>query len=199
MINYDFASPRSASGEQLTASATTDKETSSATITVLVTMENYADTTIILVVSAEEAFGVQYQTHIQDIGWETDWRTDGELSGTEGQSKRLEALKVELTGDVPAGATIDTEAHVQNYGNMGPFAMGTAAGTSGAGLRLENICLTLENLPGYTILYDVHVEKQGWLRDENDASTWFKSGETAGTSGLSLRLEGIRIKLVKSE
>ena len=198
-ISYGFASPLSVSGENLTASAATDSATSSATITVLVTMENYADTTIILVVSEEEAFGVQYQTHIQDIGWETDWRTDGALSGTFGQSKRLEALKVELTGDVPTGATIDTEVHVQNYGNMGPFAMGTAAGTTGKGLRLENICLTLKNLPGYTLLYDVHVQNQGWLRDENDSSTWFKSGETAGTSALSLRLEGIRIKLVKDQ
>lgn len=77
--------------------------------------------------------------------------------------------------------------------------MGTAAGTSGLGLRLENICLTLKNLPGYTLLYNVHVQNQGWLRDENDSSSWFESGEVAGTAALSLRLEGIRIKLVKNE
>lgn len=147
----------------------------------------------------DSAVGIRYQTHIQDIGWETDWKTDGVLSGTSGQSKRLEALKVELTGDVPVGATIETSVHVQNYGNLGPFAMGTAAGTSGLSLRLENICLTMNNLPGYSLRYNVHVQNQGWLRDENDSSNWFKSGETAGTAGLSLRLEGILIKLVKDE
>ncbi|MBI4857292.1 MAG: hypothetical protein HY818_11200 [Acetobacterium woodii] len=197
-ITYGFASPLSASGEQLTA-AVEERASLSVTITVRVTMENYADTTITLVVTQAEAIGVQYQTHIQDIGWENDWKTDGTLSGTFGQSKRLEALKVKLTGDFPAGATIDTEVHVQNYGNLGPFNMGTTAGTTGEGLRLENICLTLKNLPGYTLFYDVHVQNQGWLRDENDSSTWFKSGETAGTVALGLRLEGIRIKLVKTE
>ncbi|MBU4439794.1 MAG: hypothetical protein L6276_05335, partial [Acetobacterium sp.] len=198
-LTYGFLNPLSASGEQVTASAETTALT--ATITVLVSMENYADTTINVVIgdSPAAAIGVQYQTHVQDYGWENDWTTDGNLSGTYGQSKRLEALKVELTGDVPAGATIDTEVHVQNQGNLGPFAMGTEAGTTGLGLRLENICLTLKNLPGYTLLYNVHVQNQGWLRDENDSSSWFKSGETAGTSALSLRLEGIRIKLVKSE
>lgn len=198
-LTYGFRNPLSTSGEPVTAAAETTALT--ATITVLVSMENYADTIINVVIgdSPAAAIGVQYQTHVQDYGWENDWSTDGNLSGTYGQSKRLEALKVELTGDVPTGATIDTSVHVQNQGNLGPFAMGTEAGTTGKGLRLENICLTLNNLPGYTLLYNVHVQNQGWLRDENDSSTWFKSGEVAGTSALSLRLEGIRIKLVKSE
>ncbi|MEO1814556.1 MAG: GLUG motif-containing protein [Acetobacterium sp.] len=170
-----------------------------ATITVLVTMENYEDTTLTVVVSEAEPIGLRYQTHIQDYGWENDWVTAGALSGTAGQSKRLEALKVELTGDVPAGASIETAVHVQNQGDLGPFAMGSAAGTSGLGLRLENICLTLTNLPGYSLRYNVHVQNQGWLRDEADPSSWFTSGEVAGTAGQSLRLEGIRMVLVEDE
>ncbi|PKL03417.1 MAG: hypothetical protein CVV55_00065 [Synergistetes bacterium HGW-Synergistetes-2] len=169
------------------------------TITVLVSMENYQDTTLTLVLGETEPLGVRYLTHIQDIGWETDWVTAGALSGTSGQSKRLEALKIELTGDLPADASIDTAVHVQNQGDLGPFAMGTAAGTSGLGLRLENICLTLHNLPGYSLRYNVHVQNQGWLRDEADRSRWFTSGEVAGTAALGLRLEGLRIELVKDE
>jgi uncharacterized protein YjdB len=96
-----------------------------------VKMENYEDTTITLVVSGTEppatALGVRYLTHIQDSGWETEWKTAGALSGTYVQSKRLEALKVELTGDLPPGASIETTVHVQNQGNLGPFAMGSAA------------------------------------------------------------------------
>ncbi|RHP47428.1 serine protease, partial [Coprobacillus sp. AF31-1BH] len=30
---------------------------------------------------------IQYQTHIENIGWQ-GWKTDGEMSGTSGQSKR---------------------------------------------------------------------------------------------------------------
>jgi hypothetical protein len=140
--------------------------------------------------------GVEYKTHIQDYGWETQWISDGDLSGTVGESKRLEALRVELTGDAPLGAKIETWVHVQNYGDLGPFTMGTAAGTSSQGLRLERIRLVLSGLSGYELRYNVQVQNKGWLRDETDSSTWFVSGETAGTEGEGLRLEGIRIKLV---
>ncbi|MEA4806852.1 hypothetical protein [Acetobacterium wieringae] len=141
--------------------------------------------------------GVQYKTHIQDKGWESNWISDGNLSGTVGEGKRLEGLRVELVGSVPVTANIQTYVHVQNRGDMGPFPMGNMAGTEGQGLRLESIRLVLNNLPGYTIKYNVQVQNKGWLRDEDDDSTWFKSGETAGTAGQSLRLEGIRIKLVQ--
>lgn len=140
--------------------------------------------------------GVQYKTHIQDKGWEAIWKTDGSLSGTVGEGKRLEALKIELTGDVPEEAEILTYVHVQNEGDLGPFSMGELAGTEGKGLRLERIRLELNDLPGYELKYNVQVQNQGWLKDENDPSKWYSSGETAGTTGKGLRLEAIRIKLV---
>ena len=77
--------------------------------------------------------GVQYKTHIQDKGWETNFKTGGELSGTVGEAKRLEGLIVQLVGSLPAGANIETYVHVQNQGDKGPFAMGTNAGTEGLG------------------------------------------------------------------
>lgn len=140
---------------------------------------------------------VQYKTHVQDKGWESNWINNGDISGTVGEGKRLEGLRVELLGSVPVTANIQTFVHVQNRGDMGPFPMGNMAGTEGQGLRLESIRLVLNNLPGYTIMYNVQVQNKGWLRDEDDDSTWFKSGETAGTVGQSLRLEGIRIKIVQ--
>ncbi|WKY46953.1 hypothetical protein Q5O24_11365 [Eubacteriaceae bacterium ES3] len=141
--------------------------------------------------------GVEYKTHIQDYGWESEWKEDGVLSGTVGQGKRLEALRIELTGNYPSDAEIQTYVHVQNYGDKGPFTMGQDAGTSGEGLRLERIRLVLKNLPAYTLAYNVQVENYGWLRDEYDTTDWFRSGEVAGTTGMGLRLEGIRIELIK--
>lgn len=141
--------------------------------------------------------GVEYKTHVQDKGWEANWVTDGGISGTVGEGKRLEALKVQLYGSVPANANIVAYVHVQNRGNLGPFSMGNLAGTEGQGLRLESIRLVLNSMPGYTIKYDVQVQNKGWLKDENDVTTWFGSGATAGTVGEGLRLEGIKIKLVE--
>ena len=46
-------------------------------------------------VKAKESASVKYQTHVQDIGWQ-DWVKDGEISGTEGQSKRLEAIQIRI-------------------------------------------------------------------------------------------------------
>nr|WP_320026800.1 hypothetical protein [uncultured Acetobacterium sp.] len=141
--------------------------------------------------------GVEYKTHVQDKGWESVWKTNGVVSGTVGEGKRLEALEVQLSGDFPSSASIETYVHVQNRGNLGPFYMGSDAGTEGAGLRLESIRLVLTNMPGYVLKYNVQVQNKGWLRNETDDSTWFQSGETAGTAGEGLRLEGIRIKLVQ--
>jgi hypothetical protein len=141
--------------------------------------------------------GVQYKTHIQDYGWETAWKSNGALSGTVGESKRLEALLVGLTGSLPQGASIQTYVHVQNRGDLGPFAMGNEAGTSGQGLRLESIRLVLNNMPGYRLLYNVQVQNKGWLKDASNPETWFKNGEMAGTSGEGLRLEGLRVKIVE--
>lgn len=150
-------------------------------------------------VTTTATYGVQYKTHIQDYGWESAWKSNGALSGTVGESKRLEALRVELTGaDLPFGANIQTYVHVQNEGDLGPFDMGSLAGTEGKGLRLERITLNLRNLPDYQLRYNVQVQNVGWLRDENDVSTWFVSGESAGTSGKGYRLEGIKITLVET-
>ena len=126
------------------------------------------------VITATTAPGVQYQTHIQNLGWETDWKTNGVISGTVGKGLRLEAFFVELTGSYPSDANIVASVHVQNLGNLGPFDMGEEVGTDGLSLRLEEIVLSLENMPGYTLRYNVHVQNQGWLRDPDDSTDWFE-------------------------
>ena len=45
----------------------------------------------------EEDVKVKYSSHIQDYGWETEFsKVDGQVSGTQGQNKRIEAIKVAL-------------------------------------------------------------------------------------------------------
>lgn len=50
--------------------------------------------------------------------------------------------------------------------------------------------LTGEMAQNYDIYYRVHVQNYGWL-------AWTKNGGNAGTEGMSLRMEGIQIQLVK--
>ncbi|GAA0105701.1 hypothetical protein UT300013_23250 [Paraclostridium sordellii] len=132
--------------------------------------------------------GIIYQTHIQDYGWQ-DWKSNGEISGTEGQSKRLEAIRINLKNIVPQ-ADINYRAHVQDYGWQDWKSNGEISGTEGQGKRLEAIQLKLVNAPGYHLEYRVHVQDIGW-------QDWKTDGEISGTSGQSKRLEAIQVKLVK--
>ncbi|MEA4806856.1 Ig-like domain-containing protein [Acetobacterium wieringae] len=144
--------------------------------------------------TTSQAVGVSYHTHIQNVGWETNWVSNSITSGTYGQSLRLEGIEIKLTGDVPDGAKIEYRTHVQNVGWETYWANnGGTAGTQGMGLRLEGIQIRLVNMPDYSIEYRTHVQNVGW------ETNWAKDGETAGTQGQSLRLEGIQIRIIKED
>ena len=81
--------------------------------------------------------------HIQDKGWvHYDNIEHDTLLGTKGQSLRLEALKLNLTG-VP-DKTLCYEVHVQNIGWQGKKKAGETAGTTGKSYRIEAVKLWLE-------------------------------------------------------
>lgn len=130
---------------------------------------------------------VQYQGHVEDIGWQ-DIKIDGGLSGTEGKSLRLEALKIN-TINLPKGVTIKYQAHVQDIGWQNWKNEGEIAGTSGRGLRVEAIRIQLNGTENYSIMYRMHVQDIGW-------QDWCYDGETAGTQGMLKRTEAIEIKIV---
>lgn len=133
--------------------------------------------------------GVKYQSHVQNIGWQTVVN-DGIKSGTEGKGLRVEALKINLK-NAPAGAKIKYQVHVQNKGWQDWVYDGTLAGTEGKALRIEGIRIKLENAPGYSIAYDTHVQNIGW-------QGWVYNGELAGTTGKGFRIEALKIKVVKT-
>lgn len=135
---------------------------------------------------------VQYQTHVQTYGWQ-EWVCDGDMSGTSGESKRLEGIRIQLYKPEYDGS-IKYRTHVQTYGWMAWTSDGEINGTSGESKRLEaiQIKLTGEMAEHYDIYYRVHAQKYGWL-------DWAKNGEYAGTAGLSKRLEGIEIVMVKKD
>ncbi len=136
---------------------------------------------------------VKYSTHVQDIGW-MQYRGDGSTSGTTGQSKRLEGIKIELGSPVTSkySGSIQYKTHIQNIGwESGWKSNGALSGTTGRSLRLEaiQIKLTGELANKYDIYYRVHAQNFGWLG-------WAKNGASAGTEGYAYRLEAIQIQLV---
>ncbi len=143
---------------------------------------------------------IQYRTHVQTYGWQ-DYVSDDAMSGTEGEAKRLEAIQIELTGEMAEHYDIYYRVHSQTYGWLGWAKNGEKAGSSNYAKRLEGIQIVLVEkggeAPGTTdgayrhpwIGYNTHVQTFGWQGYKFD-------GETAGTSGLSKRLEGIQLKLI---
>lgn len=151
--------------------------------------DKYATETQNQTESSNKEINVMYNTHIQNVGWEKDFsKKDGETSGTQGKSLRLEAIKIKL-GETSENIGIKYQTHVENVGWQGWKKNGELSGTKGKSLRLEGIKIQLENTEKYSVMYRVHVQDIGW-------QAWKSDGELAGTTGLSKRLEAIEIKIV---
>lgn len=138
----------------------------------------------------EKGMEIQYQSHVQDIGWQ-NWVKNGELSGTTGQAKAIEAMHISLV-NATAGGNIEYRAHVQDIGWQGWVKNGAQTGTTGRALPMEavNIRLTGALSEKYDIYYRTHCRDFGWLG-------WAKNGESAGSEGYAKNIEAIEIKLVK--
>jgi len=80
---------------------------------------------------------IEYRTHVQSYGWEADWRTEGEVSGTEGEAKRLEALQIRLTGDLATKYDVYYRTHIQSIGWTDWARNGEECGSAGYGYRME--------------------------------------------------------------
>lgn len=135
----------------------------------------------------QAAASVTYRTQIQKVGWQ-GWRKDGSMSGTSGKARRLEAIKVKLSG-VSGG--IKYRTHVQKKGWQGWKSNGATSGTVGKGLRLEAIQIKLTGAAASQcdVWYRVHAQKFGWMG-------WARNGSSAGTEGYAYRLEAIEIKVL---
>ena len=139
---------------------------------------------------------VRYTTHVQSIGWQGDendankWFVNGSMAGTSGRAKRLEGIKIRVSGNSSLGIQYTT--HCQTYGWLPWSSNGEMNGTQGEAKRLEaiKIRLTGKDKDKYDVYYRVHAQSYGWLG-------WAKNGACAGTAGQGKRLEGIQILVVK--
>ncbi|MBC3889173.1 hypothetical protein GH810_12700 [Acetobacterium paludosum] len=161
-------------------------------------------------VATASTIGVEYRGHVQDYGdspTDGSWVQSDNQLGTTGESKRIEGFSIRLTGTIPAGASIRYNVHIENEGwQNNPDNItntynwkkdGDFAGSEGKSQRVEAIEIVLvdaygNTLPDYSVQYMVHGENYGWNQG------WKADGEIAGTVGLSLRLESIKIKVVET-
>jgi hypothetical protein len=130
--------------------------------------------------------GLQYRGHVQDGGW-LPFVREGDIAGTIGQARRMEAVRIRLVGS--AAFDVCYSVHVQDGGWTTEVCDGATAGTTGEGRRMEAVRIRLRGAPaGCGVRYQSHVQGLGWmpLVDNNTIS---------GTTGQARRLEGLRVEL----
>ncbi|OUP49753.1 GH25 family lysozyme [Lachnoclostridium sp. An181] len=139
--------------------------------------------------TSEKKNQIGYNAHVQDIGWQ-GWKQEGQIAGTTGQKKRLEAIQIQIQ-NLKYSGNILYRTHIQNIGWQSWKENGEISGTTGEKLQIEaiEIKLTDELAEKYDLYYRVHSREFGWLG-------WARNGETAGTIGYAYRVEAIEIKLV---
>lgn len=134
--------------------------------------------------AAKNNAGLWYRAHVEDYGW-LDAVHDGQVAGTTGKGKRLEAIKIDTRK--LDGVKLRVTAHIENVGNVdyGYIDHDTVIGTIGEKKRLEAVDIIAEGLDGKKIYTQAHFDKSGW-------STAVPGG-SAGTFGLKKEVQAIRI------
>lgn len=143
---------------------------------------------------------IQGNAYVQGIGW-SGYGQPGGLIGTTGKALRLEAIQLRLTDELSAKYDLSYRVHVQNIGWMGWVRNGATAGTVGRSLRIEAVQVRLFEkatpLPAPPLalpsaVYRSHVQNIGWMLN-------VLGGTVSGTTGRSLRLEALQLKVTGSE
>ena len=138
--------------------------------------------------NASSLYTLRYRVHSQTYGW-LDWVSGGEIAGTTGQAKRLEAIQIQVVdkdGKPTDKVHVEYRVHVQTYGWQDWVSDGEIAGTTGQAKRLEAIQIRLTGSDGEkcTLQYKTHVQTYGWQETVTGDAV-------AGTSGESKRMEAV--------
>lgn len=118
------------------------------------------------------------QGHVEGKGWTP---MKGNLIGTVGQKRRLEAFSLSVTKN---GVTfpVTGEVHLQGLGDIPVHT--NLLGTAGEKRRLEAFKLDIHD----DIEYRVHMQIKGW-------SNWTKNNQWVGSRGEERRIEAIEFRV----
>lgn len=113
---------------------------------------------------------------------------DGEMCGTTGENRKLEAIEIILV-DVSSEFRVKYSSHVQDIGWTDYKMQAAISGTTGQNKKIEAIKIQGINVPkGVVIKYQTYVAGIGWQE-------WKKDNEVSGTTGQNRKVEAIKIKL----
>lgn len=131
---------------------------------------------------------ISVQSHISGIGWEPQPVGNGQVSGTVGQSRAIEAIRLSLSGSLSDSYDIWYRVHSANVGWLGWASNGEPAGTQGYAYQIEAIQIKVlpknaQDAPARgdafkdhsqeppTVSYRSHVSNVGWMGAVADGKT----------------------------
>ena len=141
---------------------------------------------------------IVYQAHVQNKGW-MDPVKNGEIAGSIGEGLRLEALKIDLEGEIANNYNIWYRCYIENYGWLGWAKNNEIIGSNNRGLKITGIHILLlpkneeplETIGNSSIndikKYRAYVENKGWTNYVGDE-------EIIGSTGVGLKIEAIQIE-----
>jgi len=130
-----------------------------------------------------ESVAISYKSHVSSVGW-MGWTSNDGVMGTTGQSKTIEAFKI--NGEVEYSSYDSSKGWQPTVNN------GMISGTTGLNRPIQAIKISPTGTLAteYDIYYRVHVSYVGWMG-------WTSDGQAAGvTGGASNNIEAIQIQLV---
>ena len=145
--------------------------------------------------TTEYAGGIKYRVYVQNKGW-TDWKVSGQKAGTTG--KRIEGVRIELTGELAKHYTVVYSAYMQTYkGKQSWVSDGATAGTPGEGKRVQKIQIKILPRERFgeqpNVVYRMYRTKYKWSKK------WNRNGEVSGvTSGSNLNHEALQMTVIGS-
>lgn len=158
-----------------------------------------------------EKYDIYYQVHVEGAGW-LGWAKNGQLAGSEGCQRRIEAFKIAIEPKDnntitqttlsyttsfynPGLEPLTYRSHVQNIGWQNSVSSPSMSGTTGRSLRMEAFQITglskVLAIKG-NLSYQTHVQDIGWQNPVNATNI-------AGTTGQAKRVEGIKINLLGTD
>ena len=82
--------------------------------------------------------GIKYSTHVSNLGW-TNYQSDGNMSSYTGDGRTVEAIRLQLTGNIAGFFDVYYRVHSANMGWLGWVKNGAMAGTQGYGYQIESV------------------------------------------------------------
>ena len=108
------------------------------------------------------------------------------------EHKQMEAVQIQLTGEMAKKYDVYYRAHVQTYGWLGWAKNGAKAGTEGMSKRMEGIQIRLvekggeapgstsgafkERIKNPNVVYQAHMQTYGWCISGPYADIWLECG-----------------------